>query len=63
MVTPHKLSLRVMRMQMVWWCVGWRMEKVMFLTLGMMPRGVVVIWRNIKHLTSAWRGGGKNTHG
>jgi len=23
----------------------------------------VVVWRDVKHSTSAWRGGGKNTHG
>jgi len=36
---------------------------VMFLTLGVMPGRVVVVWRDVKHSTSAWRGGGKNTHG
>jgi len=35
---------------------------VMFLTLGVMPSGVVVVWRDVKHSTSTWRGGGKNTH-
>jgi len=28
----------------------------------MMPSGAVVVWRDVKHSTSAWRGGGKNTH-
>jgi len=36
---------------------------VMFLTLRMMPSEAVVVWRDVKHSTSAWRGGGKNTHG
>jgi len=36
--------------------------KVMFLTLGVMPGGAVVVWSDVKHSTSAWRGGGKNTH-
>jgi len=35
---------------------------VMCLTLGVMPGRAVVVWRDIKHSTSAWRGGGKNTH-
>jgi len=35
---------------------------VMCLTFGVMPSGVVVVWRDIKHSTSAWRGSGKNTH-
>jgi len=35
---------------------------VMSLTLGVMPSGAVVVWRDVKHLTSAWRGSGKNTH-
>jgi len=35
---------------------------VMFLTLGMMPGKAVVVWRDVKHSTSVWRGGGKNTH-
>jgi len=35
---------------------------VMFLTLGVMPGRAVVVWRDVKHSTSAWRGGGKNTH-
>jgi len=35
---------------------------VMFLTLGVMHSGAVVIWKDVKHLISAWRGGGKNTH-
>ena len=34
----------------------------MFLTLGVMPGRAVVVWRDVKHSTSAWRGGGKNTH-
>jgi len=63
MVISHKLSLRVMRMQVLWWCVVWRMKKVMFLTLGMMPSGVVVVWKDVKHSTSTWRGDAKNTHG
>jgi len=33
MVILHKLSPRVMRMRVLWWCVVWRMKKVMFLTL------------------------------
>ena len=32
------------------------------LILRMMPSGAVVVWRDVKHSTSAWRGGGKNTH-
>jgi len=35
---------------------------VMCLTLRMTPSGAVIIWRDVKHSTSAWRGGGKNTH-
>jgi hypothetical protein len=35
---------------------------VMFLTLGVMSGRVVVVWRDVKHSTSAWRGSGKNTH-
>jgi len=27
-----------------------------------MPSGAVVVWRDVKHSTSAWRGGAKNTH-
>jgi len=27
-----------------------------------MPSGAVVVWRDGKHSTSAWGGGGKNTH-
>jgi len=34
----------------------------MCLTLRMMTSGAVVVWRDVKHSTSAWRGGGKNTH-
>jgi len=36
---------------------------VMFLTLGLMPSGAMIVWREVKHSTSARRGGGKNTHG
>jgi len=43
MVTSHKFSLRVMRMQVLWWCNVWRMKKVMFLTLGVMPGTTVII--------------------
>jgi len=35
---------------------------VMCLTLGLMPSGAEVVWRDVKHSTSAWRGGGKNTY-
>ena len=35
---------------------------MMCLTLGVMPNGAVVVWRDVKHSTLAWRGGGKNTH-
>ena len=35
---------------------------VMCLTLGVMPSGAVFVWRDVKHSTSSWRGGGKNTH-
>jgi len=35
---------------------------VMCLTLRMMSSGAVVVWRDVKHSTSAWTGGGKNTH-
>jgi hypothetical protein len=35
---------------------------VMCLTLGLMPCGAVFVWRDVKHSTSAWRGGDKNTH-
>jgi hypothetical protein len=38
------------------------MKKVMCLTTEMMPSGAVLVWRDVKHSTSAWRGGGKNTH-
>jgi hypothetical protein len=34
----------------------------MLVTLGLMPGRAVVVWRDVKHSTSAWRGGGKNTH-
>ena len=34
----------------------------MFRTLGVMPGRAVIDWRDVKHSTSAWRGGGKNTH-
>jgi len=33
----------------------------MCLTLRMMLSGAVVVWRDVKHSTSAWRGGAKNT--
>jgi hypothetical protein len=36
---------------------------VRFLTLVSMPCRVVFVWRDVKHSTSAWRGGGNNTHG
>ena len=36
---------------------------MMFITLGLMPCRAVVVWRDVKHSTSSWRGGGKNTHG
>jgi len=40
------------------------LKKVMFLTLRVMsPYRAVIIWRDVKHSTSAWRGGEKNTHG
>jgi len=29
----------------------------------MMPCRAVLVWRDVKHSTSTWRGGGKNTHG
>ena len=35
---------------------------MMCLTLGVMLGRAVVVWRDVKHSTSAWRGGGKNTH-
>jgi len=48
---------------MLWWCgVVWRMRKAMCLTLGMMPSGAVIVWRDVKHSTSAWRDDDKNTH-
>jgi len=50
-------------MRVFWWCgVVWRMKKVIFLTLGVMPSGAVGVWRDVKHSTSAWRCGDKNTH-
>ena len=49
-------------MQVLWWCVVLRMNKVMFLTLGVMTCRAVVGWRDVKHSTSAWKGSGKNTH-
>jgi len=50
-------------MRVLWWCgVVWKMNKVMCLTLRMMPSGAVVVWRDVKHSILAWRGGGKNTH-
>jgi len=63
MVTPRKLSLSVIRMRVLWWCLVGEMKKVMFLTLGLMPCRGVVIWRDVKHSTSAWRDSVKNTHG
>ena len=36
---------------------------MMFLILGMIPGKAVVVWRDVKHSISVWRGGGKNTHG
>jgi hypothetical protein len=39
------------------------MKKAMSLTLGLMPYRAVVVWRDVKHLTTAWRGSGKNSHG
>jgi len=41
----------------------WRMKKVRFLTLVLMPCRAVIVWRDVEHSTSAWRGGGKNTQG
>ena len=35
---------------------------MMFLTLGVVPGRAVIVCRDVKHSTSAWRGGGKNTH-
>jgi len=35
---------------------------MMCLTLRMMPSEAVIVWRDVKHSTSAWRGCGKNTH-
>jgi len=63
MTTPRKLSPRNMRIQVLWWFVVGRMKKVMFLTLVMMPCKVVVVLRDVKHSTSAWIGGGNDTHG
>ena len=48
---------------MLWWCLVGVMKKVMFITLGVMPCRAVVVWRDVKHSKSAWRGGGKNIHG
>jgi len=31
--------------------------------LLMMHCRAVIVWRDVNHSTSAWRGGGKNTHG
>ena len=62
MTTPRKLCLRSMRMWVLWLCVVGRM-KVRVLTLVLMPCRAVIVWRDVKHSTSAWRGGGKNTHG
>jgi len=39
------------------------MKKATFFTLGIMPCRAVVVRRDVKHSTSAWKGGGKNTHG
>jgi hypothetical protein len=61
--STQKLSLRVMRMRVLWWCHVGEMKKVMSLTLGFMPYRAVVIWREIKNSTTTLRGGGKNTHG
>jgi len=61
MVTPHKLSPRVMRMCVLWWCLVVEMKKVIFLTLGVMLCRALVVWRDVKHLTSDSRGGGKIT--
>jgi len=63
MTTPCKLCPRSMRMRVLWWYVDWRMKKVRFLTLVLMHGRAVFVWRDVKHSTSAWRGGGKNTHG
>jgi len=63
MITLRKLSLRSKRTWVLWWCVVGRMKKVMVLTLVMMPCRAVVVQRDIKHSTSAWRGGRKNTQG
>ena len=35
---------------------------MVFFTLGVMLCRAVVVWRDVKQPTSAWRGGGKNTH-
>jgi len=51
-----------MKMRVLWWLVIGRMKKVRSLTLVLMPYREVIIWRDVKHSTSAWRGGGKNTH-
>jgi len=50
-------------MHVLWWCLLGEMKKVMFLILGMMPCRAVVISRDVKHSTSAWRGDEKNIHG
>jgi len=50
-------------MRVLRWCVVGRMKKVMFITLGVMPSRAVFVWRDVKHSTSSWRGGGNNTHG
>jgi len=49
---------KVMTMRVLWWCLVGVMKNVIFLTLGMMPCRVVVVWRDVKHSTSAWRGSG-----
>jgi len=36
---------------------------VRFLILVLMPCRTVIVLRDVKHTTSAWRDGGKNTHG
>jgi hypothetical protein len=52
-----------MRMLVLWWCLIGEMKKAMFLALGVILCSAVVVWRDVKHSTSAWRGGGMNTHG
>jgi len=43
MMTPRKLSLRSMQMQVLWWFVVERMKKVMFLSLVMMLCRAVIV--------------------